>query len=94
MVAVVDRPRWFVTNAAVFPYGEVLRDGQLMPADQLAHRDWALAIHLPAGRSVLSWRWNPPSSFHRLRVAGLAAALALFAGTFVVYLRERRLATR
>jgi hypothetical protein len=76
-----DTPRWVLTNAEVFPYCELLENGRLIPVERLAHVDWAVAVHLPAGSETLTWRWNPPAGWRRLHAVGMIAFIGMLLAT-------------
>ena len=74
----LDRPGWVVTNALVFPWSRIRVNGVRWAGDDLRRRGSFLAVHLPAGKSVLEWEWHPDPIWAALRWAGgIAFALVM-----------------
>jgi hypothetical protein len=79
----LKQPGWVRTNAVVFPWLELMIDGQKARADQLARTDHFLAVYLPAGRHELSTVWRPDPVWwrlNRLSQAGFALVLLITLG--------------
>lgn len=68
----LNETKWVVTNVVVFPWGELLANGNGLDRRDLARVDNFTALRLPAGKHTLSWNWRPDSIWrwlHRISQA-------------------------
>jgi len=78
-----QKSAWVVTNAVVFPWHEVVVDGRLPGAEDVARVGHFMAVRVGGDARELRAVWRPNRGWwilHRLSQAGLAAGLAFTAG--------------
>ena len=78
-----QKSAWVVTNAVVFPWHEVVVDGRLPGAEDVARVGHFMAVRVASDARELRAVWRPEPRWwflHRLSQAAMAAGLAFTAG--------------